>query len=35
MEQNKRKNNKIDLPVLVVCRTCVFMAFGGISEQFQ
>ena len=32
--QNKGKNNKIDLPFLVVCITCAFMAFGGVSERF-
>ena len=32
--QNKGKNNKIDLPFLVECITCVFMAFGGVSERF-
>ena len=31
--QNKEKN-KIDLPFLVVCVTCVFMAFGAVSELF-
>ena len=32
--QNKGKNDKIDLPFLVVCITSVFMAFEGVSERF-
>ena len=33
--QNSSKqgeNDKIDLPFVVVCITCVFMAFGGVSQ---
>ena len=29
--QNKEK---IDLLLFVVCISCVFMAFGGVSERF-
>ena len=32
--QNKGKNNKIDLPFLVVRITSVFMAFWGVLERF-
>ena len=28
------EKHKIDLPFLVVCITCVFMAFGGVSKGF-
>ena len=32
--QDKGKNNRIDLPFLAVCITCVFMTFGGVCERF-
>ena len=34
IDQNKGKNNNIDLPFLVLRITSVSMAFGGVLERF-